>query len=117
QRQTTWHSRDGSYRLTPCEPETARAHLSRLMEFYRRGLLAPLHFFPKSAWAYVRHQSSLAAARARWTNNRNPAWGESADPAFRLALRGLANPLDGDFEHCASSILGPMFDYLEDPRS
>ncbi len=117
QRQTTWHSRDGSYRLAPCEPEAARAHLGRLMEFYRRGLSAPLHFFPKSAWAYVKHRNSLAEARARWTNNRNPAWGEAADPAYRLALRGLADPLDGDFEHCASTILGPMLDYLEDPRS
>jgi exodeoxyribonuclease V gamma subunit len=115
-RQTTWHSRDGSYRLSACEPEAARAHLGQLMEFYRRGLSAPLRFFPKSAWAYVTHHNSLAAARACWTNNRNAAWSEAADPAFRLALRGLADPLDSDFEHCASTILGPLLAYLEDSR-
>jgi hypothetical protein len=68
---------------------------------YRDGLSAPLHFFPKSAWAYIRRDHSLAAARQRWQNSSNPAWGESADPAFQLALRGLAEPLDAAFEHCA----------------
>ncbi|WP_313952215.1 exodeoxyribonuclease V subunit gamma, partial [Accumulibacter sp.] len=69
--QTSWHSRDGSYRLTPCEPPAARHHLGELIALYRRGLSAPLHFFPKSAWAYINRQNSLAAARQRWTNNLN----------------------------------------------
>ncbi len=116
QRQTTWHSRDGSYGLAPCDPQTARAHLGELMALYRDGLSAPLHFFPKSAWAYVRRGNSLTAARQCWSNPRNAAWGESADPAFQLALRGVTDPLDDAFEHCAQTIFGPMLAYTEDPR-
>jgi exodeoxyribonuclease V gamma subunit len=78
--------------------------------------VAPLHFFPKSAWAYIRRDHSLAAARQRWQNSSNPAWGEAADPAFQLALRGLADPLDAAFEDCASTVFGPLLDYLEDSR-
>jgi exodeoxyribonuclease V gamma subunit len=114
--QTTWHSRDGDYRLASCDPSTARALLAELVALYRDGLVAPLHFFPKSAWAYIRRDHSLAAARQRWQNSSNPAWGEAADPAFQLALRGLADPLDAAFEDCASTVFGPLLDYLEDSR-
>ncbi|SBT08849.1 Exodeoxyribonuclease V, gamma subunit [Candidatus Accumulibacter aalborgensis] len=115
-RQTCWHSRDGSYHLTPCEAATARARLGELLHLYRRGLSAPLHFFPKSAWAYVSSGDSLTAARKRWRNSRNAAWGEEADPAYRLALRGLGDPLDAAFEQCASTVFGPLLAYLDDSR-
>lgn len=110
--QTTWHSRDGSYRLRPCDASTARAHLGELIGLYRRGLSAPLHFFPKSAWAYI--SGGMTAARQRWTHSRNASWGESADPAYRLALRGVAEPLDGAFEECAHTVFAPLLDYLEE---
>ncbi len=115
-RKTTWHSRDGSYCLRPLDAQAARAHLGELIALYRDGLSAPLHFFPKSAWAYIRRDNSLTAARQCWNNSRNPAWGESADPAFQLALRGVTDPLDDAFEHCAQTIFGPLLAYLEDPR-
>ena len=110
--QTTWHSRDGSYRLRPCDESTARAHLGELIGLYRQGLSAPLHFFPKSAWAYI--SGGMTAARQRWTHSRNASWGESADPAYRLALRGVAEPLDGAFEECARTVFAPLLDYLEE---
>jgi exodeoxyribonuclease V gamma subunit len=113
-RQTTWHSRDGSYRLRACEPSIACAHLGELLRLYRSGLSAPLHFFPKSAWAYM--ADGLAAARQRWTHSRNVDWGESADAAYRLALRGVAEPLDGDFEQCAYTVFAPLLNHLEDSR-
>jgi len=112
--QTTWHSCDGSYRLRACESSVARAHLGELLRLYRSGLSAPLHFFPKSAWAYI--TDGPAAARRRWTHSRNAAWGESADAAYRLALRGVAEPLDGDFEQCARTVFAPLLDHLEESR-
>ena len=113
-RQTLWHARDGGYRLKPCAPQTARAHLGELLRLYRCGLSAPLHFFPKSAWAYV--DGGLASARQRWHNSRNPAWGEEADAAYRLALRGVADPLDAAFAQCAETVFTPLLEYLEDER-
>ena len=115
-RETCWHSRDGSYRLTQCEAATAHAQLGELLHLYRRGLSAPLHFFPKSAWAYVNSGNSLTAARKRWRNSRNAAWGEEAEPAYGLALRGLGDPLDAAFEQCASTVFGPLLAHLEDSR-
>ncbi|WP_300321056.1 exodeoxyribonuclease V subunit gamma [Accumulibacter sp.] len=115
--QTAWYSRDGSYRLTACEPATARVCLGELIALYRRGLSQPLHFFPKSAWAYANsRQNGLADARRRWNNSRNEAWGEAADPAFKLALRGVAEPLDEAFAACARTVFGPLLEHLEEYR-
>jgi exodeoxyribonuclease V gamma subunit len=112
--QTQWISRDGSFRLTHC-PD-ARSILEGLMSLYRRGLREPIHFFPKSAWAYIQSRRDLAAALKKWHNTFTPAHGEDADPAYRLALRGVADPLDADFRACAESVFGAMGAYLEDSR-
>jgi len=116
--QTTWVSRDGSYRLKPC-PE-ARSHLETLIECYARGFAAPLHFFPKSAWAYAKatHTGTgdpLVEARKIWEENYN-GYGESTAPTYRLALRGVSDPLDESFEHLADASFGPLLKSLEDPR-
>ncbi len=55
-------------------------------------------------------------AAGTWHNSRNPDWSESADPAYRLALRGVPNALDDDFEACARAVFGTLMDYLEDAR-
>lgn len=111
--ETHWHARDGGFRLRACETAAARAHLAALIGLYRRGLSQPLHFFPKSAWAYVEHGGVLAVARQRWRNQQNPAWGEEADPAFRIALRGVDDPLDTEFELCARTVFGPLLEHIE----
>ena len=111
--ETYWHARDGGFRLRPCEAAAARTHLAALVALYRRGLSQPLHFFPRSAWAYVEHGGKLTAARQHWHNQHNPARGEEADPAFQLALRGVDDPLDAEFEHCARTVFGPLLEHLE----
>lgn len=114
--ETTWHSRDGIYHLRACPPDIAREHLAELLVFYRRGLAQPLPFFPKSAWAYVAAGNNIVAARRRWLDSRDASLGESADTAYRLAWRGVSDPLNADFEHCAQRILQPLLDYLDDSR-
>jgi exodeoxyribonuclease V gamma subunit len=111
ERRTTWHSRDGRYVLPPVDD--ARARLADLLALYRRGLQAPLHFFPKSAWAYLTKGGKLYAARAKWTSRNFP---ESADPAYRLALRGCEDPLDLEFEACAHTLFDPLLACIDDPR-
>ncbi|WP_300456025.1 exodeoxyribonuclease V subunit gamma [Accumulibacter sp.] len=114
-RRTVWYARDANYGLRPCDPDSARAQLGELLRLYRLGLSAPMHFFPKSSWAYATKGAS--AARQRWSGARDASWGESADPAYRLALRGVDAPLDEDFERCASAVFGPLLDHLEEsPR-
>jgi len=113
-RQTRWLSRDGEYRLLPCD--AAGEILQTLLRLYRRGLRQPIHFFPKSAWKYIAANANLGSAASTWHSSQNPAWSEAEHPAYRLALRGTSNPLDDDFIDCAEAVFGNMWRYLEDAR-
>ncbi|HPP46592.1 MAG TPA: exodeoxyribonuclease V subunit gamma, partial [Accumulibacter sp.] len=115
---TTWHTRGGHYRLRPCAADAARRHLGELLTLYRDGLCQPLPFFPKSAWAYVNaDDNALAAAQRAWHHARHFAWGEEADPAYQLAWRGVADPLDERFVDCAQRVFTPLLAHLEEvPR-
>jgi exodeoxyribonuclease V gamma subunit len=111
---TTWHSRDGHYVLP--QLEDARAQLGVLLELYRDGLHRPLHFFPKSAWSYMSEGESLTKAASTWLSTSFRPYGEDRDPAYRLALRGVDEPLDDEFERCAVTLFGPMLKVIEDDR-
>ena len=111
---TTWHSRDGHFVLYPIED--ARAMLEVLLRLYREGLQRPIHFYPKSAWAYVSEGGKLSKAAHKWLSNMPNAFGEDSDPAYRLALRGVDDPLDAEFVVCATTVFQPLLNALEDPR-
>ncbi|QXP90132.1 exodeoxyribonuclease V subunit gamma [Methylococcus capsulatus] len=116
---TTWISRDGEYRFRPVA--AAQERLRELVALYREGLRLPLHFFPRSAWAYalgLKQGGSQAAerqARKRWEGSGDRR-GESEDLAYRQALRGQADPLDGAFFRTVRTVFGPLLDHLEDGR-
>jgi exodeoxyribonuclease V gamma subunit len=113
QAQTRWLSLDTSLLLqAPAQPG---ALLLELLRLYRRGLCEPLPFFPKSAWAFVDEDGSMAAAARAWTPTRDRPFAEGADPAYRLALRGLGDPLAGDFADLAQRVYGPLIDASADP--
>lgn len=107
-------SLNGEFRLRPVAD--ARGVLAELLLCYRRGLSQPLHFFPKSAWAYITNSFSLQKARNRWQCSPQTPHGEAADPYYRLALRGEADPLAGDFETLAHTVYGPLLYHLDDSR-
>ena len=108
---TRWIARDGGFSLMPCAD--ALGHLTRLVDLYRQGLDAPLPFFPKTAWEFIATERSLGKAAGKWRNRSHLAWSESADPAYRLALRGVADPLDGAFVACADAVFGALPAHLE----
>ena len=112
-RVTTWHSRDGHYVLPPIDDAMAR--LSELVALYRRGMTSPLHFFPRSAWEYMLGGSDLRKATAKWQGHPY-ARGEKDRPSFGLALRGIVDPLDAQFEACANAVLGPLLACIIDAR-
>ena len=104
-------ARDGEFLLRPVEQ--AQQVLRELVALYRRGLGKPLHFFPKSAWAYVEAGNSHQAAKKKFQSS--PAGhGEDSDPACRIALRGVANPLDEEFTAAATTVFGAMKKYRDD---
>ncbi|HEX5613222.1 MAG TPA: exodeoxyribonuclease V subunit gamma, partial [Burkholderiales bacterium] len=109
---TRWHSRNGVYTLGPY-PE-AKARLAELMALYREGLQRPLHFFPRTSWAYV--VGDLKDARNKWFAYWNPTYGESQYAPYRLALRGIQDPLDERFVELADRVLAPLCKHVSDPR-
>jgi exodeoxyribonuclease V gamma subunit len=111
---TRWHSRDGSYRFD--DVVDPRQTLAALVRLYARGLRRPLHFFPKSAWEYVLENEDLGKAQAKWKVTAFRPYAEGADPAYTLALRGVADPLDNEFTECAKTVFGPLRACLRDPR-
>ena len=112
--ETRWISRNGSFRFTHCVD--AASILESLLLLYRRGLRDPIHFFPKSAGAYMQNSRNLGKARDKWHPTRPGAVGEDRHEAYRLALRGSGDPLDADFAQCAETVFGRIDAYLEDPR-
>ncbi len=112
--QTTWHSRDGHYVLPPVDD--ARERLGALLALYRQGLQRPIHFFPKSAWKYVREGENGSKAASMWKTTRYHEHGEDRDPAYRLALRGVDDPLDEEFAEYAKAVFQPLLDVIVDDR-
>jgi exodeoxyribonuclease V gamma subunit len=112
---TTWIGEPEGFALRPCGD--APAQLARLLRLYARGLRAPLHFYPKAAWAYVDGGGSLDSARAAWTPTEFRPYAEGADPAYRLALRGVTDPLDAVFEALAYEVFEPLRAHLVEDGS
>lgn len=100
----------GAWALT--EPADPRAILAQLVGVYRRGLGEPVHFFPKSSWAYCQGNRSLSKARIEWRATPYRPYAESADAGYMLAYRGRNEPLDAQFEQLASCVYGPLIDHL-----
>ena len=111
---TVWHSRDGHYVLPKIDD--ARGQIEALLRLYRDGLHQPLHFFPKSAWEYVSNGESLSKAVSAWLSTSFRPYGEDRDPAYRLALRGVDEPLDDEFAQCAKTVFGPLLRVIQDYR-
>jgi exodeoxyribonuclease V gamma subunit len=109
---TEWLSRDEGFAFKPVENPAIILH--QLLTLYRRGLQAPLHFFPKSAWEAIKKKNP-AAARSKWTTGKFP--GEEQDPAYQLALRGDADPLNAEFDQLTQTVLGTMEQHIEKEAS
>jgi exodeoxyribonuclease V gamma subunit len=109
-------SRDGPWLLRPAAD--AAGVLRTLVGLYARGLREPLPFFPRTSWAYVDGNDSLAKAEAEFRPNkerRSPA--ESEDDAVQLALRGRPGPLApaciDEFAAIAHAVYDPLRAHLE----
>ncbi len=107
---TSWYARGGVFRLRPVEHPGVV--LGELVDLYREGLQAPLHFFPRSAWAYAQDHK-LSAARSKWSPYGKNTWPEKDDLYHALALRGVDDALGESFERCAHAVFSPLLEHLE----
>ncbi|MFZ5563077.1 MAG: hypothetical protein ACOZBW_03440, partial [Thermodesulfobacteriota bacterium] len=108
---------NGWWAFEPVEnPEPA---LAALLDIYRQGLSRPVHFFPKSGFAYgeeMRRSKSGSKALARamqvWKGNDYNR-GEKEDPYYALWF-GEEIPLNDEFEDFSGAVMMPL---LEGRRS
>ena len=114
---TTWLGRDGPFRFRPCDDPLPV--LQTLVRLYAEGAVAPLYFFPRTAWAWLRPGGSLSQAQQAWLVSPRRPFAEQGDAANRLLLRGLPDPLrEGRprFEATARALIEPLLQCLDDPR-
>jgi exodeoxyribonuclease V gamma subunit len=86
--------------------------LKTLLVIYRQGLIKPLHFFPRSSFAYAEAMEkhgdegkALAAARRTWDSDFGMS--ERDDPYFCLCFSKV-DPLDEEFRELAVEVFGPV---------
>jgi len=102
---------EGEVRLKP--PADPLAELGRLLDVYWQGLSRALHFFPRSAYAYMAEMMksgdahrAMAKARIKWGGGHQ-AGAEVEDAAAQLCFPD-ADPLDGEFTDLAQCVFGPL---------
>lgn len=87
----------------------ATSHLAVLLDLYRRGLSKPVHFFPKTAWEFSKMNGEFTSAVInKWAGREDEPGGEGDHPAYKLALRGVADPLDLEFKELAKAVFTPL---------
>ncbi|MDR2925194.1 MAG: exodeoxyribonuclease V subunit gamma [Azoarcus sp.] len=105
-------TRSGGLVLNPLPSLDARVRLEKILRLYRAGLREPLHFFPKSAWAFVSSPDggkARQAAKEKWNGSDfHKKFAEKNDDAYRLALRGqcLEEALNDEFWENVETVLG-----------
>ena len=112
---TRWFGEGQHFELTRVADAPAR--LAELLAFRQAGLRVPLHFFPKSAWAYL--ADGTAEAHKVWQGSLFSR-GEAEDAYLDLALRDLSTPgavLDPVFEQLAKAVFGPLSEHLRESES
>lgn len=110
-----WIGEDRVVALPPIGDAGAR--LQALLDLYWAGLHRPLHFFPKSAHAYVTTERKgrsdpLLAARRAWRGS-DFSRGEREDPYYLTAYRTI-DPLDRAFIDSARAVFDPILEVLEE---
>ena len=90
------------------------AELAPLLHYYRQGLSAPLHFYPRTshAWAEAKTDAGRLKKASRAWYSAFKYRGEEEDPAYDIGLRGQ-NPLDEQFEELAALFL-PILEHMEE---
>ena len=96
--------------------KNSRDVLRYLLNYYWKGLIKPLNFFPESSLKYAQEimikkkseESALKIARNKWAGN-DFIRGESQDPYFELCF-GKTDPIDEEFRETAEKIFFPMLE-------
>ena len=125
-RPSHWVAEDQEVLLEPVPADEAAAYLQALLAIYGQGTQRLLHFFPKSALAYMdtlrkdKHQDTdkaLRAAQRAWEGSEyDQRRAERDDAYYQLAFRDT-DPLDDEFVELAQAVFAPLFAQIEQPAA
>jgi exodeoxyribonuclease V gamma subunit len=97
--------------------------LETLVQKFRQGLQAPIHFFPETSFEYVERLLRKSASDSTAVSYAGKKWlgsdfiknssAESRDPYNDLCFRYL-DPIDEDFKKTAMDIFEPMLDHTRE---
>lgn len=101
------------------EVANAEELLRGLLGLYRKGLAAPLPFFPQSSFVFAigpgprTTKSAAELAMETWEGNEEDEFGEGdlEDPYFNLCFRNHPDPLGEEFQELASQVVGPLLNH------
>jgi exodeoxyribonuclease V gamma subunit len=93
--------------LTFASVADAAAILEKLVDLYFTGLERPLHFFPRTACVYAERGAIDGEVKKEWEGSYNTT-GECEDAYYRIAFRGIDDPLDAAFERNARAVFDPL---------
>ncbi|MEN8179397.1 MAG: exodeoxyribonuclease V subunit gamma [Pseudomonadota bacterium] len=113
---SVWLEKEGQGRFRPVDDPGV--HLSRLLDLYRQGLCAPLHFYPGSSWVYAENliskgnpEAAVNAVLKKWLgNDRFPGdW----DKPYQQLLMARDAALTNAFHETSLAIFEPLIEHLE----
>jgi len=100
-------------------PEESQRTLSSLLGLYKKGLRAPLKFFPEASWQYSREVFSKGKSKAEALATVMAIWNgefmnarEKNDP-YVVRCFGEMIPLDETFQDASERVYAPLLDLEE----
>ena len=95
--------------LTPLKPEEARSRLAELLELFILGQQQPLHFYPESAWQWLKTGDQQATLKTFEGQEGDFSFPENAEAHIRRVCPDLRLVFES-FSHLSEQIMQPLID-------
>ena len=110
--------KDSAWEFGPVN--NSRSILRHLLNYYWKGLIKSLHFFPESSFKYAQGIMIKKKSRRRVLRDARNKWigsdfvsGESQDPYYKLCF-GKTDPIDEEFREMAEKIFSPLLEFCKE---
>jgi exodeoxyribonuclease V gamma subunit len=109
---------DGIYQLSPVK--NSKAILNELLLLYQKGLFMPIHFFPKTSYAFVdaiycgkSETEALIDAQNKWLpNNHIPTYSDSEN-LYHIRYFQTSDPFTHSFREVAKTVFVPIIKHMK----
>jgi len=109
---------DGVYQLSSVN--NSPSLLNELLRLYQSGLNMPLHFFPKSSFAYIdsiyrgkSESEALIDAQKVWMPNHNQQAPSESENLYHMRYFQSSDPFDHSFKEIAKTVALPIVQHIK----